>query len=144
MISITYVSSAIKLFTTAELHALLQKSREANLKHGITGMLLYNAGSFMQAIEGPRDSVYQLYRNIQRDGTHNMVTTLIDQPIEQRVFPEWSMGFNDLTGQGNAPVDGFTNFLQDWRDRAEYANSTSYSKKLLHTFRENQIKGGYA
>lgn len=144
MISITYVSSAIQLCTPGELHALLQKSREANLKHGITGMLLYNGGSFMQAIEGPEDAVYQLYRNIQQDRTHHMVTTLLDQPIQQRAFPDWSMGFNDLTGQGRPSVAGFTNFLRDWRDREEYANSASYARKLLQTFRENQMKGGYA
>ena len=143
MISITYVSSGIQLFTTSELHALLQKSREANLKHGITGMLLYNVGSFMQAIEGPDDAVYQLYRNIQQDRSHHMVTTLIDQPIQQRAFPEWSMGFKDMTGPGRPSVAGFTNFLRDWRDREEYSNSPSYARKLLNTFRENQMKGGY-
>lgn len=144
MISITYVSSAIQLFTTTELHALLQKSREANLKYGITGMLLYNAGSFMQAIEGPDAAIYQLYRNIQRDKTHHLVTTLIDQPVAERAFPAWSMGFNDLTGLGRPSVEGFTNFLQEWHDRDEYANSASYAKRLLQTFRENQLKGGYA
>lgn len=143
MITITYVSSAIQLFNTSELHMLLQKSREANLKHGITGMLLYNAGSFMQAIEGPDAAIKQLYLNIQRDKTHHMVTTLVEQQISERAFPEWSMGFNDLTALGRPSVEGFTHFLQDWRDRDEYSHSASYAKKLLQTFRENQVKGGY-
>lgn len=143
MLTITYVSSAMRLFKTDELYKLLETSRDANRKHDITGMLLYNAGTFMQSIEGPDAAVNQLYTNIRKDPTHHMVMTLIEQPIEQRAFPNWSMGFNNLTGRERSSVEGFTNFLQEWQKRDELINNASHAHRLLHKFRENQLRGGY-
>ena len=52
LISVVYVSSAIAPFTDAELVDLLTKSRAKNTLAGITGMLVYKGGNFMQLIEG--------------------------------------------------------------------------------------------
>jgi hypothetical protein len=52
MFSIVYVSSALKPFSKTDLLTLLEKSRENNTSLGISGMLLYKDGNFMQVLEG--------------------------------------------------------------------------------------------
>lgn len=136
MKSITYISSAARLFTGFELMELLDKSRVANLKHGVTGMLVYNAGSFMQAIEGADDDIDRLYANICRDKSHHRVTTLIDQKTEERVFADWSMGFHDLTNTDLSRMPGYADFLKR-AENGDFKGSASFAKQLLGTFREN-------
>ena len=47
-----YVSTASKLFDPAELRDMLKESNLRNKEAGITGMLLYKDGQFMQVLEG--------------------------------------------------------------------------------------------
>jgi hypothetical protein len=49
---LVYVSSAIYIFTQEELLILLDQCVELNKNNGITGMLLYKDGNFMQVLEG--------------------------------------------------------------------------------------------
>jgi len=49
MIQLVYTSSSIKPFSIDELLLLPDKARRNNSKLGITGMLLYKDGDFMQA-----------------------------------------------------------------------------------------------
>ncbi len=136
MKSITYVSSAKRLFTGSELVALLDKSRVSNLKHGVTGMLVYSAGSFMQAIEGGEDDIDRLYANIRRDSSHQLITTLIEQKTEERAFADWSMGFHDLTNTDLPRIAGYTDFLKR-PENGDFKDSDSFAKQLLATFRNN-------
>lgn len=136
MKSITYISSAARLFTGFELVKLLEKSRVANLKHGVTGMLVYNAGSFMQVIEGADNDIDQLYANICRDQSHHRVKTLIDQKTDERVFVDWSMGFHDLTNADLSRMPGYSDFLKR-AENGDFKDSNSFAKQLLAMFREN-------
>ena len=51
--NVLYVSSAIRKFTKDELHGHLKKFRKNNEKTGISGVLVYQEGNFLQFIEGP-------------------------------------------------------------------------------------------
>jgi hypothetical protein len=108
LIQIIYVSAAKSYLSDDELVNILSTARKANTAHDITGMLLYKDGSFMQAIEGPRAKIEQLYHNIENDPSHVQVTLLIKESIEQRAFPEWSMGFRPMPKND---IDGFTDFF---------------------------------
>ncbi len=88
-----YVSSALRLFEPDELAALLRKSRANNARDGITGMLLYHGGTFMQAFEGPADATERLRLRIEADARHRDILELYHGPVEQRHFAEWTMGF---------------------------------------------------
>lgn len=67
MIYLVYVSSAVKLFSSAELQQLLRGARENNSSRDITGMLLYKDGNFMQVLEGEKEPVLALRDRISRD-----------------------------------------------------------------------------
>lgn len=135
MRTITYVSSAKDFFSESELLDLLEISRANNAKFNITGLLLYKEGAFMQAIEGPEDAIFQLYKNICSDQSYHNVITLIDEPITERVFPDWYMGFASLTPESVSLIAGYSRFLHDELP-ADFIQSLSHAKCLLGTFHQ--------
>lgn len=113
MLSLIYASTATKLFTQQELVELLEISQKNNVKTDITGMLLYRGGNFIQVIEGEPDAVLELYETIKQDPRHKDVTLLSKDPIKNRQFPNWSMGFRNIDQMTVAELEGFTDFLSD-------------------------------
>ena len=93
LISIVYVSSARRLFSEAELNEILKRSRENNARDGITGLLLYSGGNFMQAIEGEAPAIEALKERISADPRHNRMTIVFREEIVGRRFGDWTMAF---------------------------------------------------
>lgn len=90
--TIVYVSSATHRLSEAEMEALLLDARERNQRHGITGILLYGEGNFMQCIEGLPDDVELIYARICASRQHRDLIKLMDEPSAERCFPDWYMG----------------------------------------------------
>jgi hypothetical protein len=132
-----YVSSAIKLFAQSELLGLLEKSRENNAKLGITGMLLYKDGNFMQVLEGEEIAVRVLYTKIGCDPRHRGMITILEGPLEERQFPNWSMGFFDLNSAAVLSTPGYSEFMNKPLTGEEYSSNPALSKKLLMMFKKN-------
>ena len=65
MFHLVYFSSATKEFTKPELQKLLDEGRKKNSKLGVTGMLLYKDGNFMQVLEGEEKVVTKLISTIE-------------------------------------------------------------------------------
>jgi hypothetical protein len=107
---IIYVSTAKNLLDQTQLFELLSHARHHNKNHNITGLLLYKDGSFMQAIEGNLMEVTQLMINIKNDSSHSGLIELINEPISKRDFPEWEMGFENLSSK---VVGGFLDFFNE-------------------------------
>jgi hypothetical protein len=99
LIHCIYSSAATDAFKEHEIPQLLDKTRAANAARGITGMLLYIEGSFFQVLEGEAEYVDPLYRVISADARHRQVTMIIREPIAERSFGEWTMGFATLGSQ---------------------------------------------
>lgn len=77
----------------SDVEDILTKSRVNNGRDGITGALLFNAGCFAQVLEGPLESIEATFERIQQDERHGEVSLLALEPIAQRSFPNWAMGF---------------------------------------------------
>lgn len=133
MFSLTYISTALRHCDAGQLHKLLEKSRTNNSLHGITGMLLYKDGSFIQAIEGPEAALRQLYRNICRDPMHFNVLTLLEENIKERHFSDWSMGFADLSGTTETP-DAYIPAARLQGHLDPFRQSNQDPKRLLANF----------
>ena len=69
----------------AATEAILAESRSHNPACGITGVLFYGGGIFLQALEGGRARVSELYGRIQ-------VVLLYYEEISERRFGGWAMG----------------------------------------------------
>jgi hypothetical protein len=74
------------------IESILAKARHHNPACGITGILCYGGGIFLQAIEGGRMQVSDLYGHIQRDPRHKDVALLHYEEITERRFGGWTMG----------------------------------------------------
>jgi Sensors of blue-light using FAD len=98
LIHTVYASKAAPGFEEHEIPALLEKSRAANARCGVTGMLLHIEGSFFQVLEGEDVIVAELFESIGRDPRHTRVTRIIHEPIVARDFTQWTMGFASLAG----------------------------------------------
>ncbi|MDH3856576.1 MAG: BLUF domain-containing protein [Gammaproteobacteria bacterium] len=98
--SIVYVSSAVRLLNIEEIGHLLNRARERNKEYGVTGVLLYIGGNFMQYIEGPETSLDVIYSIIQKDENHTGIILVSRETIEKRQFGDWSMGFQTREFEG--------------------------------------------
>jgi hypothetical protein len=135
--TILYLSTAVVKFTPGMLEELLQLSRARNAAHGVTGLLLYRDGCFMQLIQGPAEAVRSLYASIQRDPRHGEITTLQDEPCSQTDFPDWSMGFRDLRSAEVRNFPGFSEFLDTPLTSEELGDNVSSARRILMAFKED-------
>ena len=109
------------------IESILTQSRQFNPTSGITGILCYGGGIFLQAIEGGRNAVSDLYGHIQKDPRHKDVVLLHYEEISERRFGGWTMGQVDASRVN-------TNILLKYSERAEldpYSVSGKVSLALL-------------
>jgi hypothetical protein len=137
MFSLVYVSSAAREFSERDLVELLERSRAKNQRLGITGMLLYKDGNFIQALEGQAEAVDGLFTVIRRDPRHRDVIRLVRREIKEREFADWSMGFRNLSDPGLRSVPGFAEFLNEPLDAEGFRYDSSRARRLLDVFRRN-------
>lgn len=137
MLSLVYVSSATGLLSEEELVSLLRQSRENNTRDGITGMLLYKGGNFMQVVEGPEEEVRKLVARIERDPRHRGFLKLLEESRTERQFSEWSMGFENLDNVEAGDVPGYSSFLEDPLNSPMFVADPTRAQRLLLMFRRN-------
>jgi len=111
LIQSIYLSSAVELFTEAQLVELLRKSGANNERHGVSGMLLYQGGNFIQVLEGPVEAVDRVLARVAKDPRHRGVIVMSRRPVAEREFGEWSMGFATMTADEIAGFSGFMRIL---------------------------------
>ncbi|MDO9143295.1 BLUF domain-containing protein [Rhodoferax sp.] len=91
LVRLLYASRAVDTSSEA-IESILHQSRDHNPSTGVTGVLCYGGGIFLQALEGGRMAVSQLYGHIQRDPRHKDVVLLQYEEISERRFSGWTMG----------------------------------------------------
>ena len=79
-----------------EVLTLVKQARIANRKHDISGMLLYIGGIVLQSFEGEPRMVSAVCSTLFRDKPRMRVTQIVREPIGEREFPEWTMGFSTV------------------------------------------------
>ncbi|MBS2938369.1 BLUF domain-containing protein [Nocardioides sp. J2M5] len=111
MLSLTYLSSAVDLLSRDDLARLLTHARANNERLGITGMMLYSDGSFIQTLEGPADHVDALFTLIDADPRHHQVFIVRREQIDERHFPAWRMDYREISEEEASGLPGFTDYL---------------------------------
>ena len=92
LVRLMYASRAATGMDPEELAAILRQSRSANPAHGITGVLCYSEGIFLQVLEGGRGAVNRLYNRIVADPRHQGCELMLYEEITERRFAGWAMG----------------------------------------------------
>ncbi|HEU6447499.1 MAG TPA: BLUF domain-containing protein [Verrucomicrobiae bacterium] len=137
LFQIVYTSTASVPLSREELRELLKGSHERNARAGITGLLLYKDGNFMQALEGGEIAVKNLFTKICDDRRHHGILTLIEGPIEHRQFPDSSMAFRDLNHEASRDIAGYSEFLNTPLNGDLLRKDLSRCERLLLLFKKN-------
>ena len=93
MRQLLYVSNTALEIGLNDLDQVLTASRRNNAMMGITGLLLFIDGGFLQILEGEERAVRELYARIANDPRHRNARLMLDREVPARAFPDWSMGF---------------------------------------------------
>ena len=97
LVRLLYASQATQNCPEGAVESIVAKARTFNPAHGITGILCYGDGVFLQALEGGRATVNDLYCHIIRDERHERVELLDYTEIAERRFAGWTLGRVDLS-----------------------------------------------
>lgn len=130
--SVVYVSTATVPFSELDLAVLLAASRLNNQARGLSGLLLYRAGRFMQVLEGPRPAMQDVLSKIAADPRHTDVRTLDEEWIRDRRFGSWAMGYRALSDSQDAPVPSWFGSPE-----ALQPQDTTRAGRLLTWFRDS-------
>ncbi|QWD59511.1 BLUF domain-containing protein [Polynucleobacter sp. MWH-UH35A] len=93
LIEFGYISRAKNRFSNLELIQLFDKAFNFNTANGITGVLFYENRYFAQILEGTREDISRLWKQIQNDNRHVIIREIGFREIDQRTFPSWGMRF---------------------------------------------------
>jgi hypothetical protein len=133
LVELVYVSTAKNLLHDRELVDILESSRLNNARDDIGGMLVYHDGSFLQILEGPPEAVDAAYTRIKGDPRHSNIIPLLRKKVDQRSFPEWSMGFAHPSRHDLMEIPGCNDFFAEGHCLSEV--NEGQAKKLLEGFR---------
>ncbi len=111
LMQLIYVSDLVD-HNESVLAAILESAVHHNQQNGITGMLLYAEGSFIQVLEGDAPAVLETYGRVCQDRRHSNVTQLVLQSVAERQFSKWSMGYKRLRAQD---VQSFPQYAPHFR-----------------------------
>jgi len=97
LIQLIYLSSLTDMKLEHEISKILESSIDHNKENAITGMLLYANGNFLQVLEGEAETVEGTFSRICADPRHYDIIVLVREPIAERHFSQWSMGYQHLS-----------------------------------------------
>jgi methanogenic corrinoid protein MtbC1 len=123
--SVTYRSEATVTPSPTDLDRLVARSKTRNRELGITGMLLYDGGRYLQTLEGPPDALDQVWSAIQRDPRHDAIEVLSRHIVPARLFSGWDMQLysrnQDRTRLAPAPAVSIIPLTHHIPDTARFA-----------------------
>jgi hypothetical protein len=122
--TLVYRSRCVTPLDDAELQRLVDAALQRNNAESVTGLLIYDAGRFLQWLEGPAEGVDRIWQSIQADSRHTDVEILGHMPSTVRCFPDWGMKLGD----------------RDSNERPDAANDASMSPphNLIELLRSQQ------
>jgi hypothetical protein len=133
------MSAAVVVPTAPQIWKLLRNARARNQQEGVTGVLLYDDGSFFQYIEGPFDAVMRVQEAILRDPLHHLIFELLSEPIEKREFPHWTLGYRGTESVEDITRDSSLNMLL-----SDGSKKLPPGRLLLNAFWSNGLAARYA
>jgi hypothetical protein len=134
-----YVSTSSRFLTDAEVDALLAQSRRDNEAAGITGMLIYVDGHFLQYIEGRRAEIAALTARIEEDPRHHGLLRIMEGPSQSRAFPDWSMGYRRLGTDAGEELLGAVNLAQHGVDASLPQNLPRELSVFMESFYNSSL-----
>lgn len=135
---LVYASASTSGFALSDLEDVLRVARDRNTRAGITGMLLFENSSFLQVLEGETDRLNVLFGKIQKDPRHTRAVLLLREPIDERSFVDWTMGYTHVSLGELQEATGLNEFFRDG-DAFSNLNSEKVGR-VLDLFRSGAFR----
>src|ERR1700723_3288250 len=94
LIHVIYVSAASPEISEHDTVKFLNEARKANRQNDVSGLMLYMGGCFLLLLEGEAAKVDIASSTIFSDKREKRM--ILRDPIAEREFPEWIMGFETV------------------------------------------------
>lgn len=130
--SVVYTSVSNVPMHESVLKDILASSKRNNEELKLTGLLIYFEGTFLQVLEGPIENVDMMIKRIQEDDRNKDMVILLDEPIEEREFGQWDMGFRRIGLDRDELTKLEIGTIQQLKDNSDV-------KAILKTFYELNI-----
>lgn len=111
MYYLIYTSEAKLGVDEVELYEILKSSVRNNLKLDITGLLIFHSGTFIQMLEGSRESVHEIYQVIKEDVRHSNVQKLISSTADRRYFSDWRMALEVVHEKTFTEIEAYQSLI---------------------------------
>jgi hypothetical protein len=130
MFELIYRSIANDKINSDDILNILNTSREFNLKHNITGCLLFHKNEFVQILEGEKQDVEKLYAKVEKDGRHTNVALIAKNEKDERAFHNWAMAYHEITEENYSEISKIL-FIDNFLTLSEIAERPTHAVKLF-------------
>lgn len=111
--AISYVSTAHLELEDHEINMIMTQTQQFNKNHDITGILLYNEGSFFQLLEGEKKTIDDLYYKITDDFRHHDIIKFLEKPVSRLPFDGYMTDFiTDTKRLDEAKLKNYLHYIE--------------------------------
>lgn len=135
---ISFASDFFKKDSKTGVSDILEEAKEFNKENGITGMLLFRNGVFLQILEGSRLEVLNLYGRIASDLRHEGIKTLIKQQNSERLFADWSMSYKEIDDADLKELNNILNWEEIIQQTRQFLPVSNH--KIMEIFKKFRFK----
>ena len=130
--ALMYSSIADPKLKRDDIDLLVNAARRRNAEQGITGLLVYQQGCFLQILEGDRKKLSHLFeQKLLRDPRHSAVRLFHDEALSERQFRFWHLAFSDLGEQTTRISLPYRERLKSERGLYELNTNTAMALALV-------------
>lgn len=115
-----------------EISQICRVARKNNSEFGVTGILSFSRGHYLQVIEGEATAVQQLFSVVVSDKRHGDIQTLLDVEIQERFFSKSHMRLIGSVNQD--PIFQF--FMQNYQ--TNFAQLSKERRRALSLFYDDR------
>ncbi|MGB0127101.1 MAG: BLUF domain-containing protein [Rhodocyclaceae bacterium] len=131
LVQVIYTSCVAEELDDAALAQILDVSVRNNSRLGITGLLVFAAGTFMQVLEGEDAQIDGLLARIHTDPRHRGVDVLVRNQIKEREFSQWHMGFRRPGTADAEALPQYAAFFDDGFDAGKIGAQPGMGLEIL-------------
>ncbi len=93
LVRLIYLSKLAPSVDHQSIRNILAASQRNNQPRGVSGLLMFNSGYFLQWLDGERAAVNERFARISKDERHTDPLLLDYTEVISRAFPSWNMGY---------------------------------------------------
>lgn len=137
MYYLIYSSIACPDVDERELKRIITTAQRNNSTLGLTGMLIYHDGMFIQMLEGDEKTVEETFTKISNDPRHYAVSRVFSGNEEKRCFPDFSMALEAVDQNTFQKIEGYRGLVEGQQILKDHKGD-HIGIKMLRYFHEVQ------